>query len=137
MASSTHQPVSDFYEWALKRYQRRAATLTRALFAVVVVALLLTGLFFDQVRQLRTQHLETRATVQQLEAELSELRSAAAQNPQEGANADAQKMSRRMTAYLNCLEAQSKRYAEGLARLLRQKISSGTFISNYKPKDCR
>jgi len=134
MASSTHQPVVEFYEWALKRYQSRSAALARALVVVSVGALLMGGLFFNQVRELTAQHQSTTARVERLAAELLEVRAAQRKGAASGGNVQA--VPKRTTAYINCLEAQSKRYAEGMARLLRGNISSETFIKNYRPRNC-
>lgn len=125
MASSTPQPAAEFYEWALKRYQRRSVALTRSLIVMTLATLLIAGLFLVQVRELRTQTITTRTNVEHLHDQLLKARSASARR-------DA-----RTAAYVKCLESRTRNYAEGMTRLLHRKISVNFFIKKYKPNKCR
>lgn len=125
MASSTPQPAAEFYEWALKRYQRRAAVLTRVLVAITLIALLLAGLFVVEVRELNTQNISTGNEVERLRDQLVDLRSMS------------ERKDKRTIAYVKCLESRTQRYEEGMTRLLRRKISIRVFLKSYKLKDCR
>lgn len=124
MASSTPQPAAEFYEWALKRYQRRSVVLMRALVLMTIVLLLIVALFFVQVRDLRTQNELTRVGVERLQSQLLETRSVNAQRNES------------MAAYVRCLESRTDRYAEGLARLLQRKTTVQAFVRYYELKDC-
>ena len=129
MASSAPQPAAEFYEWALKRYQRRAAVLTRVLLAITLIALLLSGLFMVQVRELETQNISqnhsTRAEVERLHERIVEMETVAERRHQ------------RTLAYTTCLESQTRRYQDGMSRLLRRNITLKVFLKNYKLKDCK
>ncbi len=128
MASSTQQPAAEFYEWALDRYQRRSTVLARILIVVItmtIAALVVAGLFLNEVRELRTQTQTTSATVERLHDRLRDARAAS------------DRKTERLATRVDCLEAQSRKYADGVARLLRRKIAVDKFVRKYEPKDCR
>ncbi len=124
MATSTPQSAAEFYDWALKRYHRRSVALTRTVIVMTLLAMLIGAVVVFQIRDLNAQNVTARADVERLHDQLVEARSTYARK-----NA-------RTLAYVKCLESQTRKYAEGMNRLLRRKISIRVFLNKYEPKAC-
>lgn len=116
-------PAAAFYQWALKRYQRRAARLAWALLSVVVVSAVVFATLF-----VRLQAVKDSADAASLSAERAHARIEKLEQERPATQREITKAEEKIAATSACLERQVADLQELIRRLVDRKLSPERFL---------